>query len=66
MGLWELVFAIILIGIVLWVINKFLGPYVQPPYLHIANTVVVIVVALWLLKLLFGFSGNVPNPHVGH
>lgn len=67
MNLIALILTLIVVGVLLWLVNRYLGPYIQPPILTIINLVVVIIVVLWLLNVfgLLGYIGNVTVPRAG-
>jgi hypothetical protein len=49
-----LIFALVIIGVVLWLINTFIP--MDPKVKTILNVVVIMLLALWLVQVLFGFS----------
>jgi hypothetical protein len=55
-----IVLVLIAVGVVLWLINKYIP--MQGTIKNILNAVVVIVVVIWLLKV-FGVWGNLANLH---
>lgn len=61
MSLVSIVIALIVVGVLLWLVNRFIP--MQPTIKKIINVVVVIVVILWLLKV-FGVWGYLENVHV--
>ncbi len=63
MPLVNVVFFLIIIGVILWLINRFIP--MAGSIKSILNAVVVIAVIVWLLNV-FGFmSTNIPRIHVG-
>jgi len=54
MPLLSLILLLIVVGVLLWFVNRYLGKYMHQAILTILNAAVVIVVLLWLLNLLFG------------
>ena len=52
--------VLIVVGVVLWLINKYIP--MQGTIKNILNAVVVIVVVIWLLKV-FGVLGSLQNLH---
>jgi ABC-type dipeptide/oligopeptide/nickel transport system permease subunit len=64
MDLVQVVVALIVIGVLLGLLNKFGAEWVAPPMMRIINAVVVIAVVLWLLALFTGWSG-LPRIQVG-
>lgn len=60
MPLINLLFALIIIGVVLWLINNYLP--MDPPIKTLINVVIVITVLLWLLTTLSGIGGF----YIGH
>jgi hypothetical protein len=67
MSLVSLVVILIVVGVLLWVVNTQLGPFIAAPILKIINVVVIIAVVLWLLSV-FGLIGDINTiraPRVG-
>jgi hypothetical protein len=62
MPLMQVVLALIVVGVLLWLVNRFIP--MQGSIKSILNGVVVIVVVLWLLNV-FGLFHSLPNFHVG-
>lgn len=62
MPLLQLVMVLIVVGVVLWLINRFIP--MQGTIKSILNAVVVIVVVLWLLNV-FGLFHSFSNIRVG-
>ena len=62
MPLIQIVIALVVVGVLLWVINRFIP--MQSSIKSILNGVVVIVVILWLLNI-FGVFHMFSNVHVG-
>lgn len=63
MSLISIVVALIIIGVVLWLINKYIP--MDGKIKTILNVVVVIAVILWLLSA-FGVLGSMSNMHIGN
>ena len=63
MPLITVVAALIVVGVVLWLINRFIP--MQGQIKGILNAVVVIAVVIWLLKL-FGLLDYLTQFRVGH
>ena len=63
MSLVTLVLTLIVIGVLLWLINRFIP--MQGQIKGILNAVVVIAVVIWLLKV-FGLFGYLTQFRVGH
>jgi hypothetical protein len=63
MPLIQVVLVLIVVGVLLWLINRFIP--MAGSIKSILNAVVVIVVVLWLLNV-FGLSGYINSLHVGH
>jgi hypothetical protein len=59
----QVVLTLIVVGVVLWLINRFIP--MQSSIKSILNAVVVIVVVLWLLNV-FGLMNTLTNLRVGH
>ena len=62
MPLIQLVLVLVVVGVVLWVINRYIP--MQATIKRILNVVVVIVVIIWLLSV-FGFIGKLSTIHIG-
>jgi hypothetical protein len=63
MSLVSVVITIVVVGILLWLINRFIP--MQGQIKGILNAVVVIALVLWLLKI-FGLFDYLSQFHVGH
>ena len=62
MPLVQLVIALVVVGVALWLINNYIP--MDATIKKILNVVVVIVVVLWLLSL-FGVFSSMPGVRVG-
>jgi hypothetical protein len=62
MPLLQVVIVLIVVGVLLWLVNRFIP--MQSTIKSILNAVVVIAVVLWLLNL-FGLFQAFSNIHVG-
>jgi hypothetical protein len=62
MPLIQVVMVLIVVGVLLWLINRFIP--MQGTIKSILNGVVVIAVVLWLLNV-FGLFSSVSHLHVG-
>jgi hypothetical protein len=62
MSLISLVIALVVVGVILWLINSYIP--MQTTIKKILNAVVVIVVILWLLNA-FGVIGSLDTIHIG-
>ena len=62
MPLVQIVIALVVVGVLLWIVNRFIP--MQSNIKAILNGVVVIAVILWLLNL-FGLFHSLSNIHVG-
>ena len=62
MPLIQLVIALVVVGVALWLINNYIP--MDDTIKKILNVVVVIVVILWLLSI-FGVLGSMSGMHVG-
>ncbi len=60
MPILNIVLVLIAVGVVLWLINKYIP--MQNTIKNILNAVVVIVVVIWLLKV-FGIWGSLTSLH---
>lgn len=49
-----LIFALVIIGLVLWLINTFIP--MDPKVKAILNVVVIIILVLWLIQTMLGFG----------
>ncbi len=63
MPLVTLVLTLVVVGVLLWLVNRFIP--MQGQIKGILNAVVVIAVVLWLLKV-FGLFDYLTQFHVGH
>jgi len=63
MPLLQIVMVLIVVGVLLWLVNRFIP--MQGTIKSILNAVVVIAVVLWLLNV-FGLFHSLSNIHVGH
>jgi FtsH-binding integral membrane protein len=62
MPLMQLIITLVVVGILLWLVNRFIP--MQSSIKSILNGVVVICVVLWIVNLFGGF-GLLHNIHVG-
>lgn len=62
MPLIQIIVALIVVGVLLWLVNRFIP--MAGSIKTILNAVVVIVVVLWLLKV-FGLLSYLSSIHVG-
>ena len=62
MPLLQLVMVLIVVGVLLWLVNRFIP--MQGTIKSILNAVVVIAVVLWLLNI-FGLFHSLSRIHVG-
>jgi hypothetical protein len=62
MPLIQLIIALVVVGVVLWLINNYIP--MDATIKKILNVVVVIVVILWLLSV-FGVLGSISGMRVG-
>jgi hypothetical protein len=62
MPLTQVIVVLIVVGVILWLINRFIP--MAGSIKSILNAVVVIVVILWLLSV-FGVLGSLSNIRVG-
>jgi hypothetical protein len=62
MPLLQVVLALIVVGVLLWLVNRFIP--MASSIKSILNAVVVIAVVLWLLNI-FGLLSSLSNIHVG-
>jgi hypothetical protein len=63
MPLMQLVITLIVVGVLLWLVNRFIP--MQSSIKAILNGLVVIVVVLWIVNL-FGIFAPLSRIHVGH
>ena len=63
MPLLQLVTVLIVVGVLLWLVNRYVP--MQPTIKSILNGVVVIAVVLWLLNV-FGLFRSSPRSTLGH
>jgi fumarate reductase subunit C len=64
MPIFTLIFILVVIGVVMYGVNVYIGPKMKPPFLQILNIVVVIAVLLWLAGV-FGLLPSGANIRVG-
>ncbi len=64
MSLLMIVVALIVAGILLWLVNTYLGPYMDAKVVRLINVVVIIVLVLWLLNV-FGLWAALSTVRVG-
>lgn len=62
MPLLQIVVTLIVVGVLLWLVNRFIP--MQSTIKSIVNAVVVIVVVVWLLNV-FGLFTSLSRIHVG-
>jgi len=62
MPLTQVVITLVVVGVLLWLINRFIP--MQSSIKSILNGVVVICVVLWIVNL-FGFFSSLSHIHVG-
>jgi hypothetical protein len=62
MPLIQLLIVLVVVGVILWVINRYIP--MQSTIKKILNVVVVVVVILWLLSV-FGLIGNILSIRIG-
>jgi hypothetical protein len=63
MSLVTLVITIVVVGLLLWLVNRFVP--MQGQIKGILNGVVVIVLVLWIMRI-FGLFAYLSQFHVGH
>jgi small-conductance mechanosensitive channel len=62
MPLIQLVIVLVVVGVILWVINRYIP--MQGTIKKILNVVVIIVVIIWLLSV-FGLIGDLSTIRIG-
>jgi hypothetical protein len=62
MPLIQLVIILVVVGVILWVINRYIP--MQSTIKKILNVVVVVILILWLLSV-FGLIGNILSIRIG-
>jgi len=62
MPLLQVVLVLVVVGVLLWLVNRFIP--MASSIKSILNAVVVIAVVLWLLNI-FGLLSSLSNIHVG-
>jgi hypothetical protein len=55
-----LIVALVVVGVLLWAINKLLGPYMQASILQMLNVAVVIIVAICVIFWILNAFGLLP------
>lgn len=63
MPLVQILLTLIVVGVLLWLVNRFIP--MQSTIKSILNAVVVIVVVVWLLQV-FGLLSSITSYRVGH
>jgi small-conductance mechanosensitive channel len=63
MSLISILIALIIVGVLLWLINSYIP--MDGKIKKILNVVVVVVVIVWLLSV-FGVFGSMSNMHIGN
>lgn len=63
MPLTTVILALIVVGVLLWLVNNYIP--MDGKIKNILNAVVVIVVIVWLLQA-FGILGQINGIHIGH
>ena len=63
MSLINVILALIVVGVVLWLINTYIP--MDGKIKRILNVVVVIAVVLWVLQV-FGLMNTLSGIHIGH
>jgi hypothetical protein len=63
----SLIVVLVVVGVLLWLVNRYLAAYMAPPILNILNVAVAVVttvaVLFWLLSA-FGLIGLTTGPPV--
>lgn len=65
MPLIQLVIILVVVGVLLWVVNRYLAEVIDPKILRIINVVVVIAVVLYVLSLFLGGFGSLNTIRIG-
>jgi len=63
MPLIQIVFALIIVGVLLWLMNTYIP--MDANIKKIINILVIVVVVLWILSLFFGGLGHLGDIRVG-
>ena len=63
MPLIQILLTLIVVGVLLWLVNRYIP--MQSTIKSILNAVVVIVVVVWLLQI-FGLLASITSYRVGH
>jgi len=64
MSLISLVLTLVVIGVLLWALNKFGSQFIEANILKIINIVVIVAVVLWVLFKFIGHN-DIPDIRVG-
>ncbi len=51
MPILSVVLVVLAVGVLMWVVNTWGGPYVHAPFLQLANVVAIIGTVIWLLHV---------------
>ena len=65
MPLIQLVILLVVVGVLLWVVNRYLAEVIDAKILKIINVVVVVAVVLYVLSLFLGGFGSISTIRVG-
>lgn len=61
----QVLLILIVVGVLLWLVNTYLAPYIWAPFVKIIDVIAVVAVVLWLLNIFFPL-GALFGTHVGH
>ena len=65
MPLLQVIVILILIGLLIGVINKYGGEYIDSKWVKLINIVAIVFTIIWLVGLVFGGFGSLSNIRVG-
>ena len=57
MDLLGFVVILVLVGVLMWVINGPVSPYIWPQALKVINIIVLVVMVMWAVSFLLNFFG---------
>jgi hypothetical protein len=48
-----IILVLVVVGVLLWLVNTYLAPYIWPPFVKIIDVIAIVAVVLWLLNMFF-------------
>jgi hypothetical protein len=59
-----IILVLVVVGVLLWLVNTYLAPYIWPPFVKIIDVIAIVAVVLWLLNMFFPL-GQLFNFRIG-